>query len=197
MYEKSLPELSLDFVLKLFGTLDGNVENIESAFSVSVVSRDGSVRISGENQSDVNMAVSCIRQLERISQKTESIDENTVNYVISMVREEKESELGAIYSDCICLTNRGKPIKAKTVGQQEYVDSISKNTIVFGVGSKPSRSAGSFSLALRWKRAKSSAFFPVISKIRSIPTSARFTMHWAKCSAPKASGLTVKRALWR
>ena len=134
MYEKSLPELSLDFVLKLFGTLDGNVENIESAFSVSVVSRDGSVRISGENQSDVNMAVSCIRQLERISQKTESIDENTVNYVISMVREEKESELGAIYSDCICLTNRGKPIKAKTVGQQEYVDSISKNTVVFGVG---------------------------------------------------------------
>ena len=126
MYEKSLPELSLDFVLKLFGTLDGNVENIESAFSVSVVSRDGSVRISGENQSDVNMAVSCIRQLERISQKTESIDENTVNYVISMVREEKESELGAIYSDCICLTNRGKPIKAKTVLTRPAVEAGEK-----------------------------------------------------------------------
>ena len=37
-------------------------------------------------------------------------------------------------SDCICVSHTGKPIKAKTVGQSKYVNSIKKNTIVFGVG---------------------------------------------------------------
>ena len=134
MFEKTIGDISLDFALKLFGTLDANLETIESAFSVRVSGRDGEIRISGDTSSDVNMAASCISQLERISAMSESIDENSINYVISMVREERESELGAIYTDCICLTNKGKPIKAKTVGQQKYVDAINANTVVFGVG---------------------------------------------------------------
>ncbi len=134
MFEKTINDVSLEFVLKLFGTLDANLEIIENAFSVRVVSREGVIRISGDNSTDVNMAASCINHLERISRLSESVDENSINYVISMMREERESELGAIYSDCICLTNKGKPIKAKTVGQQKYVDAIGSNTIVFGVG---------------------------------------------------------------
>lgn len=124
----------MDFVLKLFGTLDSNIENIENAFGVRVSNRDGEIRISGESSDNVNMAASCITQLERISALSESIDENSINYVISMVKEQKQDELSAIYDDCICLTNKGKPIKAKTVGQQKYVDEINKNTVVFGVG---------------------------------------------------------------
>lgn len=134
MYEKILSSLSIDFVLKLFGTLDTNTENIENAFSVSISNRDGAIRITGENPANVNMAAASIEQLERISALSESIDENSINYVISMVKEEKQNELSAIYNDCICLTNKGKPIMAKTVGQQKYVDAIKKNTIVFGIG---------------------------------------------------------------
>ncbi len=134
MFEKSLSDLSIDFIVKLFGTLDGNIENIESAFSVSIHSREGVIKVVGENADDVNMASAAIVQLERVSRLSDSIDENTINYVITMVREDKQQELSAIYSDCICLTNKGKPIKAKTVGQQKYVDAIKGNTIVFGVG---------------------------------------------------------------
>ena len=134
MFEKTLGDLSIDFVLKLFGTLDANTDNIEKAFGVTVGNREGSVTVSGENAANVNMACTCIQQLAQISVMSDSIDENTVNYVISMVSEDKQSELSAIYTDCICLTNKGKPIKAKTVGQQKYVDSITKNTIVFGIG---------------------------------------------------------------
>lgn len=134
MFEKTLGDLSIDFVLKLFGTLDANTGNIEKAFGVTVGNREGSVTVSGENAANVNMACTCIQQLAQISVMSDSIDENTVNYVISMVSEDKQSELSAIYTDCICLTNKGKPIKAKTVGQQKYVDSIKKNTIVFGIG---------------------------------------------------------------
>ena len=134
MYEKILSALSIDFVVKLFGTLDTNTENIENAFSVTISNRDGAIKITGESAANVNMAATSIEQLERISALSESIDENSINYVISMIKEEKQNELSAIYNDCICLTNKGKPIKAKTVGQQKYVDSIKKNTIVFGVG---------------------------------------------------------------
>ncbi len=134
MYEKILSALSIDFVVKLFGTLDTNTENIENAFSVTISNRDGAIKITGENAANVNMAATAIEQLERISALSESIDENSINYVIAMIKEEKQNELSAIYNDCICLTNKGKPIKAKTVGQQKYVDSIKKNTIVFGIG---------------------------------------------------------------
>lgn len=134
MYEKILSTLSIDFVLKLFGTLDTNIDNIEAAFSVTISNREGAIKITGDNAGNVNMASTAIEQLERISVLSESIDENSINYVISMIKEEKQNELSAIYNDCICLTNKGKPIKAKTVGQQRYVDTIKKNTIVFGVG---------------------------------------------------------------
>lgn len=134
MYEKILSSLSIDFVFKLFGTLDTNTENIENAFSVTISNRDGAIRITGENPANVNMAAASIEQLERISALSDNIDENSINYVISMVKEEKQNELSAIYNDCICLTNKGKPIMAKTVGQQKYVDAIKKNTIVFGIG---------------------------------------------------------------
>jgi len=134
VFEKVLSALSIDFVLKLFGTLDTNIDNIENAFSVTISNREGAIKINGDNAGNVNMAATAINQLERISVLSESIDENSINYVISMIKEEKQNELSAIYNDCICLTNKGKPIKAKTVGQQHYVDSIKKNTIVFGVG---------------------------------------------------------------
>ena len=134
MFEKILSELSIDFVLKLFGTLDSNTEKIENEFGVTVSSREGGVRVSGSSAADVNQACECITQLSKVSAVSDTIDENTINYIISMVREDRQSELSAIYSDCICLTNKGKPIKAKTVGQQKYVDSIKKNTIVFGIG---------------------------------------------------------------
>ncbi len=134
MFERTLNNLSIDFVLKLFGTLDTNIDKIETAFSVGIDCRDGAIRISGNSEENVNMASSCIFQLERISAHNEIIDENSINYVITMVKDQKEDELGAIYNDCICITGKGKPIKAKTVGQQKYVDAINKNTIVFGVG---------------------------------------------------------------
>ncbi len=134
MADKDLKELSIDFLLKLFGTLDANIGKLETAFSVKIVNRGDGVKISGNDDASVSMAAKAIEQLEKISALNETIDENTLNYVVTMVKEQRESELSAIYSNCICLTNKGKPIKAKTVGQQKYVSAIKSNTIVFGVG---------------------------------------------------------------
>ena len=134
MTEKVLGSLQIDFVLSLFGALDSHTDTIEKAFNVRIAAGENGIVITGENADNVQMAATVIEQLERISSVNGNIDINTVNYVVSMVSERKQDELSAIYNDCICLTSRGTPIKPKTVGQQNYVDRIKKNTIVFGVG---------------------------------------------------------------
>lgn len=134
MYEKDLENLNIDFILKLFGTLDVNVLKLEKELDVKIINRVDSIRIQGQNQENIDMAVSAIRQLQKLTAMNESIDENLLNYVISMVKEQRGDELSAIYDNCILLSSKGAPIKAKTVGQQRYVDSIRSNTIVFGIG---------------------------------------------------------------
>ncbi len=128
-----IKNLNIDFVLKLFGALDGNIEILENEFGVRINSLDGEIRIVGEAAAAKN-AEKAIRQLEQISKYEEAIDVNTINYVITMIREESTDNLSEILNDCICLNSKGKPIKPKTVGQQKYVDAIKKNTVTFGVG---------------------------------------------------------------
>ncbi len=132
-FETVLRDLNIDFVLKLFGTLNGNIEIIENEFGVRITSFDGEIKISGE-QKAVKNAEKTVRQLEKVARLEDSIDINTINYVITMTKEESTDDLSAVLNDCICLNSKGKPIKPKTVGQQKYVDSIKKNTVTFGVG---------------------------------------------------------------
>ncbi len=134
MYEKIIEELSVDFLSRLYGTLDSNLTVIEDAFSVTVLCRDGGVKVQGSTQAEVEQAAACISQLYRMFSISGNLEENSVRYVISMIRENRADELHALYSDCICLTSKGKPVKARTVGQRKYVDAIQKNTLVFGIG---------------------------------------------------------------
>lgn len=134
MYEKIIEELSVDFLSRLYGTLDSNLTVIEDAFSVTVSCRDGGVKVQGTSQAEVEQAAACISQLYRMFSISGNLEENSLHYVISMIRENRADELHALYSDCICLTSKGKPVKARTVGQRKYVDAIQKNTLVFGIG---------------------------------------------------------------
>ena len=134
MIEKNLTELSVEFLAQLFGTLDSNLRTLEDEFGVVVLCRDGGVKVQGEDEREVEQACACIRQLQKLSSLSDAIDPNSLQYVISMIREDRSDELSALYSDCICLTGKGKPVKARTVGQRKYVDAIRNNTLVFGVG---------------------------------------------------------------
>ena len=124
IYQRKVENLNIDFMLKLFGTLDGNADILEKAFNVRISISEGELSISGESENNVAMAYEAVYQLEKLSRLQDAIEENTVNYVISMIRENRSDELSVMYDDCICLTNKGKPIKAKTVGQQKYVEAI-------------------------------------------------------------------------
>ncbi len=134
VFEVILKELNIVFIFKLFGTYESNVRIIENALSVKLLNRGDGLKIIGEEQKNVESAKNVVEQLEKLSPVSAELDENTVNYVIAEVMDGKTEELSALYSNCICLTAKGKPLKAKTVGQQKYVNLIKTNTIIMGVG---------------------------------------------------------------
>ena len=127
-----------DATAKIFGNFDCNVRMIEDAFAVSIRNRESesgdSIVIEGEQETAVASAAQCIDYLQGLSVKTDVLTEQSVQYAIDMVRAGEGTSLAELGDECICLTVRGKPIKAKTVGQKQYVDSIRKNTVVLGVG---------------------------------------------------------------
>ena len=127
-----------ELTARLFGSFDINTRMIEKAFSVSIRNRSGeegdAVVVVGESAESVRLASAAIEYLKKLARSNETLTEQQVGYVISMVRDGNEGELEGLDDDCICITTRGKPIKAKTVGQKRYIDAISKNTVVFGIG---------------------------------------------------------------
>ena len=125
--------LPAEHMQKIFGMKDAYVKKLERDFGVVIVDRNGEVIVSGE-ESMVRKAASVMEQLSIISQRGNEIEEQSVDYAITMGMEEQEKVITEIDTDCICHTINGKPIKPKTLGQKAYVDAIRKNMIVFGLG---------------------------------------------------------------
>lgn len=126
-------DLPADHMQKIFGMQDAYVKKLERDFGVTIVDRNGGVTISGaENMA--RRAASVLEQLSIISGRGNEIEEQSVDYAITMGMEEKEKVITEIDTDCICHTVNGKQIRPKTLGQKAYVDAIRKNMIVFGLG---------------------------------------------------------------
>ena len=127
-----------ELTAKLFGSYDVNARMLERAFGVTVKNRAAeeydAVVISGEDTDSTEEVAEAVRYLKDMARYNDELSEQQVAYVIDMIKEGKRAELASFGSDCICITTRGKPIKAKTVGQKNYVEAIAKNTVVFGIG---------------------------------------------------------------
>ena len=120
-------------LIAVFGSFDENIKRIEDALDVRVVNRGTDLRVSGDEE----MADKAVRTLEgllSLASKGETIDEQRVRYLITLVNEGNDHQVAKMAKDVVCITAKGKPIKAKTVGQQTYMKAIMKNTITIGVG---------------------------------------------------------------
>lgn len=117
----------------VFGQFDAYIKIIEKTLKVTLVSRNGELKIIG-TQSDTERAKRVFLQLLELSKRGNTITEQNVTYALSLSMDDKEEALTAIDSDLICHTIQGKPIKPKTLGQKKYVDHIRKKMIVFGIG---------------------------------------------------------------
>ncbi len=134
MFEQTVNIDRLESAVNLFGSFDENVKIIEKAYSVTITMRGSQIKIQGEADM-TDMAASVISGLLMLASKGEEINEQSVNYAISLANDGKQDKLSQLGgNDCICITAQGKPIKPKTLGQKKYIESIRKNTIVIGVG---------------------------------------------------------------
>ena len=123
----------LEDLIAVFGSIDENIKRIEEALNVQVVNRGTDLRVSGDEE----MADKAVRTLEgllSLASKGETIDEQRVRYLITLVNEGNDDQVAQMAKDVVCITAKGKPIKAKTVGQQRYMRAIQKNTVTIGVG---------------------------------------------------------------
>jgi len=126
-------EMSVEDMQKIFGAGDSYIKKLEKDLQVTIVDRNGKIIISGEEKG-ANRACRILSQLTEISRRGNEIEEQSVDYAITLSMENQEEVLTEIDSDIICHTINGKPIKPKTLGQKKYVDTIREKMITFGLG---------------------------------------------------------------
>ena len=123
----------LEQAVNIFGSFDENMRLLEQEFGVSVVNRDGELRVDGEAENTM-LACKAIQALLTLSTRGEAIGEQNVRYVIGLVRAGKESQISELTGDVLCISAKGRPVKPKTIGQKEYIKSVLHNTVTIGVG---------------------------------------------------------------
>ena len=116
---------------ELFGNLDKNLKIIKEYFNVDIIQRDNELVLKGD---DARIAEKAILELISILESGERLDSQKVNYVLTLVENNVSYKEGNIDREVICYTHMGKPLKPKTLGQQQYVKSIRSKDIVFGIG---------------------------------------------------------------
>ena len=134
MVEQSISIERLEEAVNLFGSMDENVKIIERELDVTVVSRDGRLKVAGEDGERVIYAVKALEGLLKLIGRGETITEQNVRYILNLVKTGNEDKIGQFSADVLCVTAKGKPIKAKTLGQKRYVDAIRKNLVTLGIG---------------------------------------------------------------
>ena len=134
MAEQILNIDRMEQAVALFGSFDSNIKQIENAYLVTVTVRDGEMKISGDAE-NVSRAARAVNSLLLMLNKGETLNEQNVGYVLSLVDDGDEDKLSRLSENgCICITSKGRPVKPKTLGQQKYVDAIKDNTITLAVG---------------------------------------------------------------
>ena len=131
--ERTVNADRVEDLIAVFGSFDENIRRIEESLSVSIVNRGTDLKVSGDEEA-VDGAVRTLEGLLTLAARGEAIDEQRVRYLITLVKEGNDDQVAQMAKDVVCITAKGKPIKAKTVGQQKYMRAIEKNTVTIGVG---------------------------------------------------------------
>ena len=126
-------EIPAEHERNIFGQFDEHIKKIERTLQVTLISRDGVLKIVGPS-SGVKKAADIFRELLTLSMRGNTIQAQNVDYALALAMEDREAPLARMDEDCICHTINGRPVKPKTLGQKAYVDEIRDKMIVFGVG---------------------------------------------------------------
>ncbi|MEY8365947.1 PhoH family protein [Anaerovoracaceae bacterium 41-7] len=117
--------------IELFGNMDANLNLIQDNTGVEIFQRDDCLLLRGE---EIGLAENILKELMAVQRSGEHLDVQKVNYIIGLEKQGLSYRENNVSKDIICFTSKGKPLRPKTIGQKEYVNSIRKKDIVFGIG---------------------------------------------------------------
>ena len=166
MTERTINAERVEQLIDVFGSFDENVRKIEDAFGIKITNRNNELKVTGDEEA-ADKGCRAIEALLALSAKGEEIDEQKVRYLINLVNTGNEDQVSKMAKDVVCVTAKGRPVKAKTIGQQNYLKAIEKNTITIGVGP-----AGT---------GKTLASYRAICRTRLTPTCDHFTTRCSIC----------------
>ena len=130
---ETIIDIPIEHERNVCGQFDQYLKKIERTLRVTIVARDGAIKLIGP-EGMLHKAKSVFNNLVELSNRGNEITEQNVDYALSLSFTDSDHEILEIDKDIICRTINGKPVKPKTLGQKQYVDSIRKKMIVFGVG---------------------------------------------------------------
>ena len=130
---ETMIDIPMEHERNVCGQFDAYLKKIERTLHVTMITRDGALKIIGPEQT-IRQAKSVFNNLLELSKRGNTITEQNVDYALSLSFTEKDEQILEIDKDIICRTINGKPVKPKTLGQKQYIDLIRKKMIVFGVG---------------------------------------------------------------
>lgn len=123
----------MEEAINLFGSFDENIRLLESELEVTTANRSGELCINGDVE-NVMLATKAVEALLTLAGRGETITEQHVRYVIGLCRSGQADRISELTQDVICITSKGRPVKPKTIGQKQYVDSVMSQTVTIGVG---------------------------------------------------------------
>ena len=124
---------SMDAYMSLFGLNDQNVALLEQECGVTIALRGAELTITGE-EDDTQLAAGVIEKLVDMIHRHEPVDRSRIRYALALAREGKVDMIDEILRNVVAITHRGKQIKCKTLGQQQYVQAIRDHDLTFAVG---------------------------------------------------------------
>ncbi len=124
----------MEQIVTLFGNFDENILKLENRYQVTITSHGSYLRIKGDPE-QVSLAERAIKGLLDLINNGEPLTDQSIEYVISLVSDGEEEKISNFAnSTTVCVTSKGKPVKAKTLGQKKYLDAINSNTVTIAVG---------------------------------------------------------------
>lgn len=137
MAERSTRRIQLEdreFQVRLFGNLDENVKEIESLAGVRITLRNEEVLVEGDDEGQAALGFELVNALVALIRKGEPVDKQNIHYAFNVIQEGGKAPLASLAEDIICITNRGKFIRPKTLGQKKYAETVREKDIVFAIG---------------------------------------------------------------
>ena len=131
--QAQLPVHSMDEQMKLFGVFDENLDILQAETGTRIFTAEGAVVVEGE-EANVTLAATVLDKLLQMLRKGEPINRGRIRYAVDLAKDGNADMIESIMGDVIAITNRGRQIKCKTLGQKKYVQALKQSDLVFGVG---------------------------------------------------------------